>query len=616
MKRKIPFMNRHTYTECGSNCSLVVICSEEWQKKCPVRTRPFLFLPALLSFFLHIAFFVTVLSIPVDGTPYELLRGEYHVFLSDESGDFSENYFAEKDVSIHARKSGKDETIKPHTVVTEKEQNTAVDILSTVRKSSLQKKVLRSGSTATVQDKPAEQKEPDLSPETNVLHRKLSQQSSNRSKQTKTLSQHEKDEQIVRNTRSHKKSSGEERSATPPKNRDIITLVPDKSPAGKPHTPKGRENQMQLNAWDVEIVKGKEFKKISLKNPPPIGSEIPAESAGFLSQRLSEQDNVKGDYIPQNIVLSRGTELETHFFDQPSERVVYDNNVRFSDDAAKDERNNALSIPSPLVQRSPLEVRKKEEKDNPLQLPIKEKPVALDSHNPLYGMPDMRALVNNDIKIIVSVKDVAGLVPIHADDNELEHLRTVIAAYETLVEELGRDPSLDQIAEATGLTLQKAEEALLIITEPALKSSEERQRSSEISIQLFKKRHPMIRKGTVSKKRDAIEGTREYSSSKHIFSLVHAEKGLYHLHIQNTEVIPFEVSILVLLYEGKDNERRKTYLRAELLPSDRLLFGFLLPEAVFWDDQDSFSGTIEDSNYITKFNDRTGLVWKERKARH
>jgi hypothetical protein len=575
-----------------------------------------LFLPALLSFFLHIAFFVTVLSIPVDGTPYELLRGEYHVFLSDELEDFSENYFADNNASIPLRKSEKDESINPHTVAAKEERDTTGDILSTARKPSHKEKSLRSGSTAAVQDKPAGQKGPDPSPETNVLHRKPSQQSSNRSRQTKTLAQHEKDEQIVRNTRSHKKSSGEELSVTPPKIRDIITLVPDKSPAGKPHPQKGRENKMQVNAWDVEIVKGKEFKKISLKNPPPIGSEIPAHPTGFLSQRLSKKDSAKGDDIPQNIVLSRGPELETLSFDQPSDRVVYDNNVRISDDADKDKRNNALSISSPLVQRSPLEVRKKDEKDKPLQPPIKEEPMALDSHNPLYGLPDMRALVNNDIKIIVSVKDVAGLIPIKADDNELENLSAVIMAFETLAEQLGREPSLNQIAEATGLTLQNAEEALLIITEPALKSSEERQRSSEISIQLFKKRHPLIRKGTVSKKRDAIEGTREYSSSKHIFSVVHAENGLYNLHIQNTEAIPFEVSILVLLYEGKDNERRKTYRQAELLPSDRLLFRFLLPEAVFWDDKDSFSGTIEDSNYITKFNDRTGLVWKERKARH
>ncbi len=616
MKRKIPFINRHTDAECRSHCSLVVICSEEWQKKCPVRTRPFLFLPAFLSFFLHIAFFVTALSIPVDGTHYEPLRGEYHVFLSDELGDFSEKYFADNNASNTLRKFEKDESINPQTVAAKAERDTTGDILSTARKPSHKEKSLRSGSTATIQDKPAGQKGPDPSSETNVLHRKLSQKSSNRSRQTKTSTQHEKDEQIVRNTLSHKKSSGGELSVTSQKIRDTLTLVPDKSPAGKPHPQKGRENQMQVNTWDVEIVKGKEFKKISLKNPPPIGSDIPADSTGFLSQRLSEQDSAKGDYIPQNIVLSRGPEMETLSFDQPSEKVTYDDNIRISDDAAKDERTSALSIPSPLAQRSPLDVRKIEEKDERLQTPIKEEPMALDSHNPLYGLPDMRALVNNDIKIIVSVKDVAGLIPIKADDNELENLSAVIMAFETLAEQLGREPSLNQIAEATGLTLQNAEEALLIITEPALRTSEERQRRSEISIQLFKKRHPMIRKGTVSKKRDAIEGTREYSSSKHIFSLVHAENGLYNLRIQNTESIPYEVSILVLLYEGKDNERRKTYLHAELLPSDRLLFKFLLPETVFWDDKDSFSGTIEDSNYITKFDDRTGLVWKERKARH
>jgi hypothetical protein len=40
---------------------------------------------------------------------------------------------------------------------------------------------------------------------------------------------------------------------------------------------------------------------------------------------------------------------------------------------------------------------------------------------------------------------------------------------------------------------------------------------------------------------------------------------------------------------------------------------FLMPDAVFWDDEDFFSGNIEDSSYITKFNYDKGLIWKEEK---
>jgi hypothetical protein len=40
---------------------------------------------------------------------------------------------------------------------------------------------------------------------------------------------------------------------------------------------------------------------------------------------------------------------------------------------------------------------------------------------------------------------------------------------------------------------------------------------------------------------------------------------------------------------------------------------FVLPDAVFWDDEKFFSGSIEDSDSITKFNAETGFVWKEGK---
>ncbi len=36
-----------------------------------------------------------------------------------------------------------------------------------------------------------------------------------------------------------------------------------------------------------------------------------------------------------------------------------------------------------------------------------------------------------------------------------------------------------------------------------------------------------------------------------------------------------------------------------------------MPEAVFWDDGDYFTGEIEGPDSVTKFNDETGLVWKE-----
>jgi len=37
----------------------------------------------------------------------------------------------------------------------------------------------------------------------------------------------------------------------------------------------------------------------------------------------------------------------------------------------------------------------------------------------------------------------------------------------------------------------------------------------------------------------------------------------------------------------------------------------LMPDGILWEDESAFTGSIEDSNSITKFNAETGLIWKE-----
>lgn len=37
----------------------------------------------------------------------------------------------------------------------------------------------------------------------------------------------------------------------------------------------------------------------------------------------------------------------------------------------------------------------------------------------------------------------------------------------------------------------------------------------------------------------------------------------------------------------------------------------LMPEGILWDDDASFTGSLEDSESTTKFNSETGLYWKE-----
>ncbi len=102
-------------------------------------------------------------------------------------------------------------------------------------------------------------------------------------------------------------------------------------------------------------------------------------------------------------------------------------------------------------------------------------------------------------------------------------------------------------------------------------------------------------------------------STEKMFSVAKAGKGIYTFVMENKGEKPYEADMAFVLYGGEKGERIKTYKDLMLLPGAALRFRFVLPQAVFWDDEDRFTGSIEDSNYITKFNYNSGLVWKEKK---
>jgi hypothetical protein len=98
-----------------------------------------------------------------------------------------------------------------------------------------------------------------------------------------------------------------------------------------------------------------------------------------------------------------------------------------------------------------------------------------------------------------------------------------------------------------------------------------------------------------------------------LFSVAKAEKGVYTFVIKNKVQKAYDVSVVFRLFEGKTGERIKEFKAVQLPPGTVLKLKFILPEGVFWDDEYYFTGTIESSSNMTKFNDRTGLVWKEEK---
>jgi hypothetical protein len=142
----------------------------------------------------------------------------------------------------------------------------------------------------------------------------------------------------------------------------------------------------------------------------------------------------------------------------------------------------------------------------------------------------------------------------------------------------------------------------------------------DVLTQLFRKSHPKLRGRRDREKQETVEGTVATRASEgtgktgtRLFAVTKAEKGVYTFILENKGTKVRTVDVIFRFYEGRDNERGKEYKSREILPGGLLRFVFIMPEAFFWDDEDRFSGSVEDSRTITKFDYESGLVWKEEK---
>lgn len=70
------------------------------------------------------------------------------------------------------------------------------------------------------------------------------------------------------------------------------------------------------------------------------------------------------------------------------------------------------------------------------------------------------------------------------------------------------------------------------------------------------------------------------------------------------------VSLSLKLYEGTPRGVARD-LGKFTITGRKVLFKLLMPNGILWDDNGAFSGNMEDSDGVTKFNSETGLMWKE-----
>ena len=92
-----------------------------------------------------------------------------------------------------------------------------------------------------------------------------------------------------------------------------------------------------------------------------------------------------------------------------------------------------------------------------------------------------------------------------------------------------------------------------------------------------------------------------------------AEKGIYTFVMENNAASACEADLSFVFYKGGRKERTKKYAAVKISGKGAARFKFLFPDMIFWDDEDAFTGSIEDSDSLTKFNSDTGLLWKEEK---
>lgn len=86
----------------------------------------------------------------------------------------------------------------------------------------------------------------------------------------------------------------------------------------------------------------------------------------------------------------------------------------------------------------------------------------------------------------------------------------------------------------------------------------------------------------------------------------HATDGIYVVLVEPKDDKPIEGNFSLKLLDSaiKSVGKRKVAGPTEIAR-------ILMPEGVLWSDDNAFSGNIEDSESITKFNADTGLIWKE-----
>jgi len=137
--------------------------------------------------------------------------------------------------------------------------------------------------------------------------------------------------------------------------------------------------------------------------------------------------------------------------------------------------------------------------------------------------------------------------------------------------------------------------------------------SLAVTARLSRKAHPSVEYYRAPEPASVDLAEEDEPGGKKVFSVANAEKGIYTFVMRHNGDSSRKTSLVIRLLEGKKGARDRKFEAVTLDPHGEFSLKFLMPEGIFWDDESYFTGSIESSDSITKFNDVSGIVWKENK---
>ena len=89
-----------------------------------------------------------------------------------------------------------------------------------------------------------------------------------------------------------------------------------------------------------------------------------------------------------------------------------------------------------------------------------------------------------------------------------------------------------------------------------------------------------------------------------------AREGVYLFSVESKEEKGARASFTLKVFESGSREKIAE-LGSRTISGKTILEKILMPDAIRWDEESAFTGSLEDSESVTKFNVGTGLYWKE-----